>query len=480
MPYTIPPGNKTAGQGGFMSDIDNAYKALSAVAGVDVQNAAYAGGAIGDGVSDDTAAIQAAINAAGAGITRLPAGTYKVTGTLTVSAQGAYLVGAGRRATTIAYTGTGPCISMHGPAAGGTSGTWHGGGVSRMTIDGTGAPSATAGIDFGDWYAAEFTDLEIVQFTAVGASGFRFFNAANTTEKTTLRAHIAFCDTCITFDVATVGTANRSFGYTDLWCEMDGMTGNGIQLTNGAQVYHSQLTCRANVRAGAGSSYACILVAGKMAAGMSNAGSASQIAASRLDFQAEANSATSVQSTILFDLSNNARIYNCTGILDFGFGSQMALSNTSQAAAGSNYFQFQGVVAGDSNLNPGGSASGFASAAPVLFGRGQFSSGGTVYAQLGDFFSVTLTGSITVALTGAGNCIPGPQRKTLVITQAAAGGPYTVTWPHPGSPSLSSPTVLWAGGTPPTMSAGASAVDKYELSTVDGIHWYGTAAQALA
>jgi Pectate lyase superfamily protein len=53
-------------------------------------------GAVGDGVADDTAAIQAAITAAGHGVTFLPAGVYKVTATLDLSAfQGAWLMGAG-------------------------------------------------------------------------------------------------------------------------------------------------------------------------------------------------------------------------------------------------------------------------------------------------------------------------------------------------------------------------------------------------
>jgi hypothetical protein len=36
------------------------------------------------------------------------------------------------------------------------------------------------------------------------------------------------------------------------------------------------------------------------------------------------------------------------------------------------------------------------------------------------------------------------------------------------------------GGTAPTMSAAASAIDKYVLETVDGIHWYGTFWQVLS
>lgn len=65
-------------------------------------------GALGNGVHDDTAAIQAAIAAAaatlnGGGIVYLPPGTYKVTSTITLSAlQGVTIMGAGPTCTVIA------------------------------------------------------------------------------------------------------------------------------------------------------------------------------------------------------------------------------------------------------------------------------------------------------------------------------------------------------------------------------------------
>jgi hypothetical protein len=99
----------------------------------------------------------------------------------------------------------------------------------------------------------------------------------------------------------------------------------------------------------------------------------------------------------------------------------------------------------------------------------------------GDFFSYTLTGNTTISINpGGAACIPAPQRKTIILKQAAAGGPYTVTWPHTGSPTISSPTVNWAGGTAPTMTATASATDVYELVTYDGATWIGSAKQNVS
>jgi hypothetical protein len=100
MPYTPQQwkDNNTAAPYGPLNDtrlnhIEAGIVAASAST-FSVKDTAY--GAVGDGVADDTAAIQAALNAAAAvlGTVTLPAGTYKTTNVLTVP-QGTTLIGTG-------------------------------------------------------------------------------------------------------------------------------------------------------------------------------------------------------------------------------------------------------------------------------------------------------------------------------------------------------------------------------------------------
>jgi hypothetical protein len=80
----------------------------------------------------------------------------------------------------------------------------------------------------------------------------------------------------------------------------------------------------------------------------------------------------------------------------------------------------------------------------------------TVNAQLGDIFTGTLTANATLAYS---NFVAG-QSVFLYITQAASGGPYTLT-PQSGTKKTGSFTT----------STGASAIDHYVLS-YDGTNYY--------
>lgn len=92
-------------------------------------------GAVGDGVADDTAAIQAAVNdaaAAGSGTGAtvfFPPGTYLVTSTITVAGHWVYLQGAGPKATKIKFVPTADAICFSWTMS---PTTIYGGGCSSM------------------------------------------------------------------------------------------------------------------------------------------------------------------------------------------------------------------------------------------------------------------------------------------------------------------------------------------------------------
>ncbi len=112
-------------------------------------------GAKGDGSTDDTAAIQAAIDAceaAGGGIVWFPSGSYKITATLTVQSSGVCPLGASRNSTIIAITG-----SVDGFAFGvtGTNQEYH-------IISGLKITGGRYGINLNNIQQSKFSDLLIV------------------------------------------------------------------------------------------------------------------------------------------------------------------------------------------------------------------------------------------------------------------------------------------------------------------------------
>lgn len=87
-------------------------------------------GAVGDGTTDDTAAIQAAIDAHTN--VYLPAATYKIASTLTITTNYTRLVGAGMGLTTLSYTGSANAIEAK--SAGGVAPTKYGISLEEFTV----------------------------------------------------------------------------------------------------------------------------------------------------------------------------------------------------------------------------------------------------------------------------------------------------------------------------------------------------------
>jgi hypothetical protein len=115
-------------------------------------------GAVGDGVTDDTAAIQAAIDAYGDNqAIYFPAGKYKISSSIDLTGcEGIHLFGAGSRATEIVSTANNPVIKIEGSSSLVTNST----GVSSMTIRGSGQSNTSAdGIYFAWTNSCYLQDL---------------------------------------------------------------------------------------------------------------------------------------------------------------------------------------------------------------------------------------------------------------------------------------------------------------------------------
>jgi hypothetical protein len=141
-------------------------------------------GAVGDGVTDDTAAIQAAITAvqtAGGGPLNFPAGTYKITSTINVTASNVLLQGAGgdishdvgtqgaSASTKLVWASAaaGTMVQFASPT-GASAQKQNGGGITGMFLQCAG--SAGVGLNILSWNSGEFRDLAIINPIVSGIS----------------------------------------------------------------------------------------------------------------------------------------------------------------------------------------------------------------------------------------------------------------------------------------------------------------------
>ena len=441
--------------------------------------------------ASDAAALTAAVSAVTTpgGEISLAAGTfYLKPGALVIdpAAIPVLLQGAGRGITVIkAVAGTaGDVIRMYNPTAntGGGSGGVFGGGVKGLTIDGTNAAAGSCGLHIGDMEGAEL-DVCVQNFSGTGDIGVHIDNTIWWTEKMS-GAIFAWNNTAnVVFDQSGTGSSVQvSHAYDDLLIRIEAETGqDGLVIQGGANIYNGNIKVRGNFNTGSNSN-AALRITGTAAHG-ADQGSYSKIGNCRLDIQVESNGGTPYPSTIAIgsasEGSENA-ILNCSGIMNF-FNTWTAANVYGNNPYGTGVINFDGYIGGDTNLSPSGN--GRTTAGPVIYGQGYGDNTGPVPTQVADFFATVLASNLTINLKGYLTSVqPGPQRKIFRISQPSTGGTYTytVTWPHTGSPSITSPTVQWAGGTAPVMTTGAGATDLYELVTLDGITWTGRATQNVS
>lgn len=129
-------------------------------------------GALGDGSTDDTSAIQAAINAIdtlNGGTVYFPEGSYKTTSTLTVAQSGTHIVGAGRFGAKILFapTATDVCLSFTNGASMITR--WSMRDISIYSDDSTYTKTAIEVIDGGSYL---ISDVIVEGSVTVGSTNF--------------------------------------------------------------------------------------------------------------------------------------------------------------------------------------------------------------------------------------------------------------------------------------------------------------------
>lgn len=458
---------------------------------VDWVNVVTAYGADPTGTNDATTAIQNAINSLpsggsygngqsgfainpGGGVIYLPAGTYKVSSTLTVDNGLVRIIGDGRWSTFIQYTGSGDCIRMTVPAT-----STHMGGVEDLTIDGFSATSTATGLHLGDGIQCKL-DVAIQGFRQAGSIGLHLDNTFAYTEQLHGIVYVVDNSNGVVFDVT--GTGYNSFARADLTVYLSSAVGqNGVVVQNGALVYDGALAIRGNM--GTTNTLttmgACLTVTGNGSTTNNPSSSYSTIQGCRLDIGVESGyGSTYNPQTILWGSLSLNQIVGCYGSINFSYGTWVS---TNRVQGNNNIFNFIGPVYGDTNLSGNSTAGlhlpGVTSA--FTFNTGNFNtSNGNLYISGGDFFNNSLTANITVAFAGYNSS--APQRKTILVRQSSVSGPFTITWPKPSTPSITSPAFYWPGGTAPTMSTGSGVIDKYIVETTDGIHWYGNAFQNMS
>lgn len=215
-------------------------------------------GATGNGTTDDTADIGAAIAAAVAakgGIVYFPQGTYKTTSVLTVATiYPIQLVGAGW-GTIIKPTGSTAfdCIRAYDSTTNSGEGPTNTGfAIRELLIDGTAMTNTTgkaSGIHLGDLFRASVINVAVQNFATSTNYGLWFDNNYSWAEQLTVDAFVSNCTIGCVFDVASGASTTSQPFITGSYDRADIKLGinqgtdtfNGLLLNNGAVLLDSRL-----------------------------------------------------------------------------------------------------------------------------------------------------------------------------------------------------------------------------------------------
>lgn len=456
MPFTIPGSNKVQGQSGFMPDIDNAYAALAAVAGVNLLNTAYAGGADPTGSAFSDAAMAAALSALGSGpgVITVPPGTYKFANSYQFG-PGQGIAGAGTLAVIFSYTGSGVFITSHDPGFS-TSLTTPlasvGGPMTGFTIDGTSAGAAAVGLRVGDQNLPN-VNVGIRNFTGATAIGCWLDSQVGWVNYGSITVATENCTSHVVFD-NTGGLA--TFGGTDFFFTQTAQPNQkGVVVKGACQPTAGNFQLYGGYNGGTANT-GRVLSIGEDG---SNAGFRNM---SSFIVNAEANGGAGTVGPVTVALATAGYFMQNTGQLVFrNFGGNF------QASSGllTYRFSFTGWIQSDTADSVLGN--------PGVNGYGLVTNGGSlwtfgttdathVYLGTGDFFQTVLaSGANTVAITNTGS--GRPLRVTWHVIQPASGAAGTLTVTGAKTPG---------GAGVLTLSATNGQTDVVEIWSLDGTNFF--------
>jgi hypothetical protein len=369
-------------------------------------------GAAGNGSTDDTTAIQAAITAAisgGGGIVCIPPGSYKTTSTITGQLGGTSVVIWMDPGAKISYYGSGDCLDIHDSSTyNSRTGTQRAGVYGYGTFDGSNITATAAGVHAGDILGFGLHASFVNWYGYAGCKGPWLDNRYYQTEQADIDVYAQSAPIVFDNSAGISGSANGSFerGKFRLRAETNGVC-DGVTFQGGAFTSGQDLEIRGNFLNGA-AQYYCLKLTGSNSAGYSGIGPG------RLDTDVEndGGAGSTAPGTIGFGSGSNY-ISKGRGMLRF--------TGTWQQTTGTPDFLFEGPVIGDSGLLSyrGLDQQAFASA---VSGNGQ-----TIYTQWFPVAKVSNGGSSWTGLVMQAGAFPDQE---ITVYNIGAG---TLTFAASGS-----------------------------------------------
>ena len=295
-------------------------------------------GATGNGTTDDTTAIQAAIaacQAAGTGTVYFPAGTYKHSGTLSYI-QNMNWLGEGSESVFLNYTGSTQAVtvSLSGTFTGGTyAGTFRG-----FTLSGYSAGSSAVGLQYGNLQGIDISDVVIEGF---GGKGFYAVNSSGDwAEQNNIRIRVEQCgtagtpaDSAVVFDTSSFDYSNFDYSNFDFLIVTGNGTG-GITLQNGAQLQGCCLRVRGDFYGTSGNTAAVIAI------DPGNTSGTSYITNALCDIAVESAGSGTGHYTLLQGSTSSTSQFTGTGVFSF---SPVGPAFQGYSTAGAS-FSFAGII----------------------------------------------------------------------------------------------------------------------------------------